>query len=119
MSLLYEPIPTPYRNTKHEDDSRDDCTVVASNRTQSACMNTDISDDGTEATQLSTDVETDSDEDNDNTNAPTGIFIPQYALPWGGRSTNKTAAKWNRRIRKRETWKELKEAGNPRFKSRG
>ena len=49
----------------------------------------------------------------------TGIFIPQHALPWGGKTTNKIVAKWKQRIKEQVKQRELKEASNPRFKSRG
>ena len=102
MSIIYEPIPTPYHKPRNEDDHSDDCTVMGNNLTQTTCMNSDVSNDDTAATQPSTDIETDNGDDKHGTNAPTRVVIPYYMLPWGGRSVNKTAAKWERIIKKRE-----------------
>ena len=53
-------------------------------------------------------------------NVPTGIFIPQHMVSWGGRSSNKTPEKAREReMASKLTRKTWKEASNPQFKSRG
>lgn len=47
------------------------------------------------------------------TTVPMGIFITQYALPWGVKSLNKIEAKWKQRIKERVKQREWKEASNP------
>jgi hypothetical protein len=71
------------------------------------------------STQLSTDIESKSNDKNAKTKVPAGIFVPQHALPWGDKSTNKIAAKWRQRIKEQVKQREWKEASNPRFKSKG
>ena len=57
MSVLHEPIPTPYFNAACDHDCSDGFTIVASNVVCSECASNLISDNGTASTQLSTDVE--------------------------------------------------------------
>ena len=94
MSVLHESIPTPYFNVACDQDCSDECTIVASNAGCSECASNLVSDKGTASTQLSTDVENNSGVKNARTKIPTSIFVPHHALPWGGKSTNKVAAKW-------------------------
>ena len=79
MSMLYELILTPYCNVAYDQDGSDECTIVASNAGHSECESNLVSDKGTATTKFS--------------KIAAGIFIPQRALPWGGKSTNKIAAK--------------------------
>ena len=117
MSVLHEPVPTPYFNVVRDYDCSNECTSVASNAGRSECANNLVSDNGTTSTQPSTDIESESNVENARTKVPTGIFI--HVLPWRGKPTNKMAAKWKQRIKERVKQKELKEASNPRFKTRG
>ena len=118
MSVLHEPIPIPYFNVARDHDCSDECTIVALNADCSECASNLVSDDGTASTQLSTDVESKSNVKNTRTKVPTGSFIPQHALPWGSKSTNKIAAKWRQRTKEQVKQRELKEASNPWFKTR-
>ena len=118
MSMLYEPIPTPYCNVACNQDGSDDCTIVASNAGHSACAS-NPSDEETATTQCSTDVKVENEAGAAEADIPAGIFIPQHVLPWGGISTNKIAAKWKRRVKERAKPRDFKETSNPRYKSRG
>ena len=84
MSMLHEPIPTPYFNAAYDQDDSNECTVVASDAGHSECESNLVSDEGTATTQFSTDVENESNVEDTKTEIPTGIFILQHALPWGG-----------------------------------
>ena len=92
--MLYEPIPTPYFNVAYNQDDSNKCTIIASNAGHSECESNLVSDERTATTQFSTDVENENNVDDAKTEIPAGIFIPQHALPWGGVSANKIAAKW-------------------------
>ena len=95
------------------------CTIVVYNAGHSECGSNLVSDEGTATTQFSTDVENKNDVDDAKTKIPAGTFIPQHALPWGGKPTNKIAAKWKHRMKERAKRRELGEANNPRYKTRG
>ena len=117
--MSYEPIPTPCCNVAYDQDGSDDCTIVAYNAGNSVCANNLISDDGTATTQCSTDIDIENKVGAPETEIPAGIFIPQHMLPWGGISTNKITAKRKQRVQERAKRRELKEASNPKYKSRG
>ena len=117
--MLHEPIPTPYFNVACDHDCSDECTIVTSNAGRSECANNLISDDGTVSTQLSTDLKSKSNDKNTRTEVPMGIYIPQHAFPWGGKSTNKFVAKRKQRIKERVKRRELKGASNSQFETRG
>ena len=119
MSMSYEPTPTPFCNVAYDQDGSDDCTIVTSNAGHSVCASNLISDEGFATTQCSTHIEIESEVGAAKAEIPAGIFIPQHMLPWGGISTNKIAAKWKRRVKERAKQRELKEASNPKYKSRG
>ena len=114
--MLYEPIPTPYFNVAYDQDSSNECTIVPSNAGHSKCESNLVSDKGTVTVQFSIDVKKENDVDDAKTKIPTGIFIPQHALPLGGKSTSKTAAKWKQRMKEQAKRRELKETNNPRYK---
>ena len=81
MSMLYEPIPTPYFNVAYNQDDSNKCTIIASNAGHSECESNIVSNEGTTATQFITDVENNSDVDDAKTGIPAGVFIPLHALP--------------------------------------
>ena len=69
--------------------------------------------------QLSTDIKTSaSDDDDTRANIPILIYIPQYRIFWGGKSTDNIAAKWKRSVTERAKRRAMKEANSPRFRSR-
>ena len=117
--MLNEPIPTTCCNVAYDQDDSDGCTIVASNDGHSECAINLIPDEGTATAHFSTDVKDENEVNNAETEIPAGIFIPQHVLPWGGISNNKIAAKWKQRVKERAKRRELKEASNPRYKSRG
>ena len=119
MSMSYEPIPTPCCNVAYDKDGSNNCTIVASNAGHSVCTSNLTSDKETATTQCSTDIEIENEAGAAEAEIPAGIFLPQHVLPWGGLSTNKIAAKWKQRVKERAKRRELKEASNPKYKSRG
>ena len=111
--MLHDTIPVPYSNTVHDHDCSNNCTIIVSNASHSEFANTHVSDNRTKSTQLSTDSETDGDDKEARAKVSIGIFIPHHLLPWGGTSTNKTAAKEKKRIKEQEKQRAVKEASNP------
>ena len=99
MLVLNEPIPTPYFNVACNQDSSNKCTIVASKAGRSECASNLVSNEGTASAQLSIYAKNKSDVKDVRTEIPTGIFIPQHALPWGGKFTNNILAKWKRRMK--------------------
>jgi len=99
--MLNEPIPNPYFNVAYDQGGSNECTTVASNAGRSECASNLTSDKGAATTQFSTDVENKNEVDDAEIEIPLGISIPQHALPWGGVSTNKIAAKWKQRVKER------------------
>ena len=93
MSILHAPIPTPYFNVACDLDCSNKSTIVASKAGHSECVSNLISDKRTASTQLSIDFKNENNVEDARTETPTGIFIPQHALPWGGKPTNKIMAK--------------------------
>ena len=92
---------SPHFNVAYNQDGSDECTIVVSNAGHPECESNLVSDKGSVTTQFSTDVKNKSDVEDAKTKIPTGIFILQHVLPWGGNSTNTTAAKWKWRMKER------------------
>ena len=120
MSMLQKSIPAPCSKVLDSNDCSDDYTVVTSNVHRMHCTYSLVPDDETVLTQLSTYIKSNASNDDDTSaDIPVGTFIAKHALPWGGKSTKKTAARWKRRMSEQAKRRAMKEINNPRFKYRG